>query len=139
MAPAGLHFVVLTPHALMAELDVVSLRLPADTGQVGLRPRGEATVLAVEPGLVLAQTATELRFLATAGGLLRADGRQATLLTPLAVLGDDGPGVLAALATALAMPDPERDLRLAIERLQTGILQELRRPDHRGGASGGPG
>lgn len=139
MVPAGLHFVVRTPHALVAELEVVSLRVPADTGQVGLRPRAEATVLAVEPGLVLAQTATELRFLATAGGLLRVDGRHATLLTPLAVLGDDGPGVLDALATALAMPDPERDLRLAIERLQTGILQELRRPDHRGGANGGPG
>jgi F0F1-type ATP synthase epsilon subunit len=137
MAPACLHLIVRTPRALIAELDVVSLRVPVDTGEVGLRPRGEATVLAVEPGLVLARTASVLRFLGTAGGLLRSDGRRAVLLTPLAVLGGEGPGVLEALAAALATPDPEIDLRRAIERLEAGILQELRRPARKGGPSGG--
>jgi F0F1-type ATP synthase epsilon subunit len=130
-----LHLIVLTPHALVAELDVDSLRVPADTGQIGLRPRCEATVLAVQPGLVLARTATALRYVGTAGGLLRCDGRAAVLLTPLAVLGDEGPGVMDALAAALATPDPERDLRRAIERLQTGILTELR-SERPGGADG---
>jgi F0F1-type ATP synthase epsilon subunit len=137
MAPACLHLIVRTPRALILELDVVSVRVPADTGEVGLRPRGEATVLAVEPGLVLARTVTVLRFLGTAGGLLRSDGQRAVLLTPLAVLGGDGPGVLEALAAALATPDPEIELRRAIERLEAGILQELHRPAHKGGPSGG--
>jgi F0F1-type ATP synthase epsilon subunit len=137
MAPASLHLTVRTPHALIVELDVVSLRVPVDTGEVGLRPRGEATVLAVEPGLVLARTASVLRFLGTAGGLLRSDGQRAVLLTPLAVLGGDGAGVLEALAAALATPDPEIDLRRAIERLEAGILQELRHPARKGGPSGG--
>lgn len=135
--PTSLHLVVRTPHALIAELDVVSLRVPADTGEVGLRPRGEATVLALEPGLVLARTASGVHFLGTAGGLLRSDGRRAILLTPLAVLGNDGPGVLDALAAALATPDPELELRRMMDRLQTGILQELRRPTRRGGPGGG--
>jgi len=133
---AGLHFVLQTPHARLLELDVASLRVPVDSGQVGLRPRGEPTLLAVEPGLVLVCAAGGRRCVGTAGGLLRSDGRQAILLTPLAVVGDDGPGVLAALAAALAVPDPERDLRLAIERLESGIIQELRRPEHRGGGGG---
>jgi hypothetical protein len=59
------------------------------------------------------------------------------LLTPLAVLGGDGPSVLEALATALATPDPELELRRAIDRLEARILQELRRPARRGGQSGG--
>jgi F0F1-type ATP synthase epsilon subunit len=136
MPAAHLHLVVLTPHALVAELDVVSLRVPSDTGQVGLRPRCEPTVLAIEPGLVLARAATALHYFGTAGGLLRCDGRAAVLLTPLAVRGDDGPGVLDALGAALAAPDPERDLRRAIERLQTGILTELRRSERPGGVNG---
>jgi len=132
MSSARLHLVVLTPHALVAEREIDSLRVPVDTGQVGLRPRAEAAVLAVEPGLALARTGPALCFIGTAGGLLRTDGRDAVLLTPLAVLGDDGGSVLEALAAALAMPDPERDLRLAIERLQAGILTELRRADRTG-------
>ena len=115
-----LHVLVLTPHAVIAELDVDGLRVPSDTGQVGLRPRGEPTVLAVEPGLALVRTGTTLRFLGTAGGLVRSDGRS----------------VLEALTAALAIPDPERDLRLAIERLHTGIITELRRAERVGGPDG---
>jgi F0F1-type ATP synthase epsilon subunit len=137
MVSAYLHLIVRTPRALIVELDVVSMRVPVDTGEVGLRPRGEATVLAVEPGLVLVRTVNVLRFLGTAGGLLRSDGQRAVLLTPLAVLGGDGPGVLEALAAALATPDPELELRRAIERLEAGILQELRRPARKGEPSGG--
>ena len=139
MPTEHLHLIVRTPRALVVELDVASLRVPVDTGQVGLRPRGEPTVLAVEPGLALARTATAFCYLGTAGGLLRCDGRAAILLTPLAVVGEDGRGVLDALAAALATPDPERDLRRAIERLQTGILTELRRAQRTGGPNGRAG
>ena len=52
-----------------------------------------------------------MRFVGTAGGLLRTAAREAVLLTPVAVLGDDAAAVLAAIDAALAGPDPERELR----------------------------
>jgi F0F1-type ATP synthase epsilon subunit len=125
----GLHVVVRTPREVVAELDVQSLRVPTDTGQVGIRPRAEATVTAIEPGLVLAHTAERVRFVGTAGGLLRADAFEAVLLTPVAVLGEDAAAVVAAVDAALAGPDPERELRRAIERLETGLLREIRGGD----------
>jgi F0F1-type ATP synthase epsilon subunit len=125
----GLHVVVRTPREVVAELDVQSLRVPTDTGQVGIRPRAEATVTPIEPGLVLARTAERLRFLATAGGLLRAAAFEAVLLTPVAVLGDDAAAVVAAVDAAVAGPDPEHELREAIKRLETGLLREVRGGD----------
>jgi F0F1-type ATP synthase epsilon subunit len=127
VADAALHLVVRTPRETVAELALRSLRVPTHTGQVGLRPRSEPAALAVEPGLILAQGDAGTRFLASAGGLLHGDGERVVLLTPLAVVGDDARGVSDALAAALASPDADLELRRAIERLQTGILQELRR------------
>jgi F0F1-type ATP synthase epsilon subunit len=126
MAEGRLHLVVRTPHELVADTEVDSLRVPCDTGEVGLRPRSEAAVLAVEPGLALLRAAGTLRFLATAGGILRCDGREVVLLTPVAVLGDDADEVGLRLDAALAAPAAERELRRAIERLEHGILRELR-------------
>jgi F0F1-type ATP synthase epsilon subunit len=126
MSPRGLHLVVRTPREVVAELDVRSLRVPTETGQVGIRPRAEAMVTAIEPGLVLASTAQRVCFIGTAGGLLRAERFEAVLLTPVAVLGDDPAAVVAAVDAALAGPDPERELRQAIERLETGLLREIR-------------
>jgi F0F1-type ATP synthase epsilon subunit len=122
-----LEVVVRTPHEVAAELGAISLRVPADTGQVGLRPRCEPTVLAVEPGLALVWTPEGVRFLATAGGLLRCDGRRAILLTPVAVAGSDAREVQTRLEEALTAPSADLELRRAIERLETGILRELRK------------
>lgn len=127
MADPHLEVVVRTPREVVAELAARSLRVPSDTGQVGLRPRYEPTLLAVEPGLVLAWTTDGVRFLATAGGLLRCDGQRATLLTPLAVVGADAEDVRARLEEALASPRADLELRRAIERLETGILRQLRK------------
>jgi F0F1-type ATP synthase epsilon subunit len=121
-----LRFSLRTPHALVAELEVSGLRVPTDTGQVGLRPRHEALLLAVEPGLVHVHARQGLRFAGTAGGLLNSDGRRAVLLTSDAVLGEDPDAVLAQLERTLAAPDPEREIRRAIERLATGLVQEMR-------------
>lgn len=124
-----LHLVVRTPREVVADLTALSLRVPTDTGQVGIRPRGEATVTPVEPGLVLIRTAHGMRFVGTAGGLLRTTAREAVLLTPVAVLGNDAAAVLSAVEAALAGPDPERELRQAIERLEAGLLREARGTD----------
>jgi len=127
MAEQTLRLVVRTPQGSVFDGSVTSLRVPTDTGQVGLRPRSEAAALVVEPGLVLAVSGAGLRFVASAGGLLRCDGVQAILLTPVAVVGENAETVRAELAAALAAPSADVELRGVLERLETGILQELRR------------
>jgi F0F1-type ATP synthase epsilon subunit len=126
VADATLELVVRTPQEVVAELEVRSLRVPADTGQVGLRPRCEPTVLAVEPGLAIARTQAGARFFATAGGLLRCDGHRVVVLTPVAVCGRDPQEVQSRLAETLAAPRADLELRRAIDRFETGILCELR-------------
>lgn len=127
MAEGQLRFVVQTPQGVVWDGPVRSLRVPADSGQVGLRPRSEPAALVVEPGLVLCNGPEGLRFVATAGGLLRCDGEEAVLLTPLAVTGEGAESVRAELEQALATPRAAFELRAVLQRLETGILQELRR------------
>jgi F0F1-type ATP synthase epsilon subunit len=127
VADEALRLVVQTPQGGVFDEDVSSLRVPSDTGQVGLRPRSEPAALVVEPGLVLANTASRLRFIATAGGLLHCDGRKVVLLTPLAVVGESAEAVGAELERVMGRPSPDLELRGVLQRLETGILQELRR------------
>lgn len=133
MAEETLRLLVRTPHGGVVDERVSSLRVPSDTGQVGLRPRSEAAALVVEPGLVLAATTSGLRFVATAGGLLRCDGEEAVLLTPLAVVGESAEAVGAELESVMGKPSPDLQLRGVLQRLETGILQELRRTTSKSG------
>lgn len=126
MAETALELIVRTPRAVVFEQPVDSVRLRTDSGQVGLRPRSEPTVLVVEPGLALAHRGQERYFLATAGGLLRCDGVHAVLLTPLGVVGGDAREVEQRLDAALAVPGSEMEIRRVLQRLETGILRELR-------------
>lgn len=127
MAEETLALLVRTPEGVVFEDRVTSLRVPTDTGQVGLRPRSEPAALVVEPGLALVVSHQGLQLLATAGGLLRCDGEGAVLVTPLAVIGESAEIVGAQLAKVLDTPSPDRELRSVLQRLETGILQELRR------------
>lgn len=127
MADGGLRLIVRTPQGSVCDQPVTSLRVPTDSGHVGLRPRAEATALVLEPGLVLAAAEAGLRFVATAGGLLRWDGTQATLLTPIAVIGSSAAAVRAELDAALQEPSVDRKLRDVLQRLETELLHELRR------------
>jgi F0F1-type ATP synthase epsilon subunit len=127
MPERTLRLVVRTPLGGVFDAGLSSLRVPTDTGQVGLRPRSEQAALVVEPGLVLAAGPEGLRFVATAGGLLRCDGEQAILLTPLAVVGASAEAVRAQLEQALGVPRVDLELRAVLQRLETGILRELRR------------
>jgi len=132
VAEPTLRLCVRTPLDVVLEASVRSLRVPTDTGQVGLRPRAETAALGVEPGLVLATCLDGLRFVATAGGLLRCDGREAILLTPLAVVGESAAAVHAALEAALSGASADLELRSVLQRLETGLLHELRRSAHAG-------
>jgi F0F1-type ATP synthase epsilon subunit len=127
---------VRTPQGVVFDDRVASLRVPTDTGQVGLRPRSEAAALGVVPGLALAASRTGLRFLATAGGLLRCDGMEAILLTPLAVVGESAEAVRAELSQALETLSRDLELRAVLQRLETGILQEIRRGASAAGSGG---
>lgn len=129
MADGVLRLVVRTPHDVVIDTAVVSARVLTETGHVGLRPRMEPIVLAVEAGLVLALTAGGPTFVGSAGGLLSCDGRTATLFTPLGVSGADADEVRGALDRALAEPGAEQKLRAALDKLEGRILTELgRRP-----------
>lgn len=126
MSARELQLVVRTPREVVLEWQVSSIRVPTETGQVGVRPRVEPLVLAVEPGLVLVRRGDSYEFVGTAGGLLRCDGASASLLTPLAVSGDDEDSVVKALDDAIARPSAEMEARATLGRLQTSILRELR-------------
>ena len=138
MRRRSLHFTVRTPHEVVLDIDVVSLRVPTASGQVGLRPRHEPLTLAVETGLVVMKSAGRVRFAGTAGGLLVSDGVSATLLTPLAAVGDDEAGVLEALDRSLREPDADLRGRTALGQLESRILEEMRHGLHelRGGGGG---
>jgi F0F1-type ATP synthase epsilon subunit len=126
MAERALRLVVRTPQGSVLDERVTSLRVPTDTGQVGLRPRAEAAALLVEPGLVLAKSTGGPLFVATAGGLLHCNGHEVVLLTPLAVVGESSAAVRVELDAALGTPRG-LELRAILQRLETGILSELRR------------
>lgn len=125
MNAVRLNLIIRTPREVVYEGPVDSLRVATETGQVGIRPRMEPLVLAVEPGLVLLSSAAETTFAGTAGGLLRCDGQQANLLTPLAVFGVDMQAVASQLEAALDKPSVELEAREALGRLESSILREL--------------
>jgi F0F1-type ATP synthase epsilon subunit len=123
---SSLHLVIRTPHETVMERAVDSVRVPTETGQVGLRAREEHLMLVVEPGLVVARSEDGLSFAATAGGLLHLDGDVCALYTPFAVLGSDGAQVLESLERALRTPDSELAARRQLGDLERRIAQELR-------------
>ena len=104
----GLQLAIRTPYEVVFDERVRAARVPAESGQVGLRPRQEPLLLAVEPGLILLWTSEGLRFAATAGGLFEGGRERAVLYTPFAVVSEQEEEVLVALDRALATPDDSK-------------------------------
>ena len=128
MSISALHFIVRTPHALIVDTEASSIRIPTETGQVGLRPRNEPQVIAVESGLILVRAKNaETLFVGTAGGLLICERNAATLLTPFAVSGKDRSSIMTNLQTALDGPSEEMKTRTMLAKLEDEILTEARR------------
>ncbi len=125
MPDVTLHLVIRMPREIVLESDVVSIRVPTVTGQVGLRPRCEPQVLAVEPGLIVVRLSDSACYAGTAGGLLHCDGKTVSLLTPVAVVGDELTSVLEVLDRTLSAPSVERDVRTMLARLEQKLLEEL--------------
>jgi len=126
MDKRSLHFVIRTPREVVLALDVSSVRIPTRTGQVGLRPRIESTILAIEAGLVVIRTGDNFQYAGTAGGLLECDGAQANLLTPVAVIGSEPDAVVAELERILAIPSEEAEIRKSLAQIEMRIREELR-------------
>ena len=137
MTRPKLHAIIRTPGEVVFDQEVASIRVPTQTGQVGLRPRGEPTVLAVEAGLIVLRRNGGRQYAGTAGGLLHTSGDTASLLTPLAVLGDNLEAVFQRLDALLAAPSEEMEVRRTLGRLETRILEELHRDDESSGAAKG--
>jgi F0F1-type ATP synthase epsilon subunit len=125
-----------TPHEIILQATVVSARVLTETGHVGLRARTEPTVIAVEPGIVhvhpaKGDLAAEL-FVGTAGGLLMCDHGTATLLTPLAVVGQNEQQIVDQINQRMQRPDSELEARATLSKLESHILGELRQEQRRG-------
>jgi F0F1-type ATP synthase epsilon subunit len=128
--------IIRTPHEVVLQTTVHSVRVLTETGHVGLRPRTESTVLAVEAGVVhvnrIAEGSSIESFIGTAGGLLMCDRNTTTLLTPLAVVGDDEKTIVERLDELLQRPNSELEARTALSKLEGHILRELRREQDEG-------
>ncbi len=133
--PEELRCVLRTPHGVVFDDLVRAVRVPTETGEVGLRPRGEPLVLVIEPGLVLLRGDGVLGFAATAGGLLESGREHCLLYTPAAVVGPSEEDVLAALDRLLSRPDRELAARRQLGELERRILRELQQEP---GAARGP-
>ena len=128
---SALKLIVRTPHSVVFEERVRSTRVPTETGQVGLRPRTEPTVLAVEVGVVYVQLSVgesnQEIYIGTAGGLLVCEVNVASLLTPLAVVGHDADAIIEQIDQLMQQPNSELEARATLSKLQGHILKELRR------------
>ena len=132
----ALKLVVRTPHSVVFGEPVRSTRIPTESGQVGLRPRTEPTVLAVEPGVVYVQFSVEESnqeiYIGTAGGLLTCEVNAASLLTPLAVVGTDADAIVDQIDQLMQQPNTELEARATFSKLEGHILSELRRERQEG-------
>jgi F0F1-type ATP synthase epsilon subunit len=130
--PESIELIVRTPHAEVLRRSVLSLRVPTETGSVGLLPRAERAVIAIEPGLVIAREPARQLLVATAGGLLRVEPHVVTLLTAIAIVGQDPAGVKAAMDGLMSQPSAESELRRRIDTLERSLMSQSQRRDARG-------
>ena len=123
-------FIVRTPHEIVLDTAASSVRVLTEGGHVGLRPHMEPVVLPIEAGLAIVRADGRITLVGSAGGLLSSNGHEATLFTPLSVVGTDPVAIQRALDEALAAPDAELAARARLGKLEGRILAELRRgPD----------
>ena len=126
-----LRLTVRTPHQVILDEPVRSLRVLTETGQVGLRPAAEPTLLPFEPGLVHAKLASggapaEI-YIGTSGGLLSCDGERVTMMTSIAIVGTDRAALEKQFDSIMGHSNAELEARNAFNKLEVHILNEIRR------------
>lgn len=127
MAARSLRFIVRTPHETVLDTAATSVRVLTETGYVGIRHHMEPIVLPIEAGLAVVRANGHVTLVGSAGGLLSSNGRETTLFTPLAVVGEDPAAIQQTLDATLAEPDAELAVRAKLGRLEGRILAELKR------------
>lgn len=123
--PRTLRLIVRTPREVVWDQQVASVRIPTETGQVGVHPRTEPFIAPVESGVVLVRTDSGDTLIGVMGGLLSVTRGMTTLLTPMAVIGTDAAALRTSLDAALASPDVELAARRTLARLEGRIVSEL--------------
>jgi F0F1-type ATP synthase epsilon subunit len=126
-----LELVIRTPREITLDERVSSVRVPSETGQLGIRPRGEPLLTALEPGLVVFRMGAELRVAGTVGGLMMSDRDRCEIFTPFAVVGTEDE-VIAALEQQGRDPEPELEARRRLGELEQRIVREIGRREVRG-------
>jgi F0F1-type ATP synthase epsilon subunit len=124
-----IHLVIRTPREVVFNENVRGIRIPTETGQVGIRPAAEPMLLVVEPGLIVIRKGDGERFAASAGGLFESGCQCCVLYTPFAVTGKQDTDVLAALDRAISTPHSELAARRRLGELEQRIVREIRRPE----------
>ncbi|MBD3672321.1 MAG: hypothetical protein HUJ26_02240 [Planctomycetaceae bacterium] len=128
MVHQEMEILVLTPHEQVLSTQIRSLRIPVESGYVGLHPSVESHVSAFEAGVINYRTTDrQINFLGTAGGLLICDGMRVTLLTPIAVVGENEETVLQQIDKILSHPTSEMETRTMLSRLEGKIVEELQK------------
>lgn len=127
MVARPFRFIIRTPHETVLDTAASSVRVLTESGHVGFRPRMEPVVLPIEAGLAIVRADGRVTLVGSAGGLLSSNGREATLFTPMGVVGTDPVAIQRALDEALAAPDAELAARARLGKLEGRILAELRR------------
>ncbi|MGR9089788.1 MAG: hypothetical protein ACU85U_04310 [Gammaproteobacteria bacterium] len=120
-----LQLLIRTPRETVLDERVRGLRIPTESGQVGIRRGAEPILLVVEPGLIVIRSDDADSFAATAGGLFECDVERCVLYTPFAVTGAEDADVLATLDRALATPDGELATRRRLDELEQRIVREI--------------
>lgn len=115
-----------TPSVTVVDRRVRALRVPTQTGQVGIRPGIEPLVLIVEPGLVSLVDEEETSYVGTAGGLLEASRVAVKLVTPFAITGTSPDQILTELNAQLGTPNSELVARRRLGELEARLIEQLK-------------
>lgn len=134
----SLELIVRTPNVSVFQRYVRSVRVPTESGHVGLHRRAEPAVLAVDPGIVNVRSEDGRMdadtFIGTAGGLLVVKDNVVTLLTPIAVIGENEQAIATRFDALMAQPSSELEARVMLTKLEGHILNELRQQQRDGAA-----
>lgn len=75
-----LHLRVITPKKIVLEVDVKSVSVPSEEGEITILPRHTNLFSLLKEGIIKIKTETKEDFLAIGGGYLETDGKEANVL-----------------------------------------------------------
>lgn len=127
MAEATMHLTLITPVETVVDRPVRRLSARGSDGAFGLLPRHVDIAVPLVPGIVAyVDGAADEHFVAVDMGVLIKTGSGLRIVTRRAVAGDDLAGLERLVAEEfLTLSDVERDARLALARLEAGVVRRF--------------